>query len=62
VMGRRIRKTLFNVFQIVEHHVTSGLRPHPSLNVQEATATRVPYGLAIAMGTIFCVANIFWWR
>ena len=62
VLGGRIRKTLFNVFEIIGHHVTSGLRPHPSLNIRQGTATRVPYGLAIAMGTLFCVANIFWWR
>ncbi|HKS75892.1 MAG TPA: prepilin peptidase [Terriglobales bacterium] len=62
VAGKRIWRTLLNVFELTRHHVSSGLRPHPSLNVREGNATRVPYGLAIAMGTLFCVANIFWWR
>ena len=62
VAGKRIWRTLMNIFELTRHHLTSGLRPHASLNVREVRALRVPYGLAIAMGTVFCVANIFWWR
>jgi prepilin peptidase CpaA len=62
LVGRRVRQTLFNTFELIGHHLTSGLQQHPTLNVREGRATRVPYGLAIAMGTVFCAANIFWWR
>ena len=42
--------------------LTAGLQPHPVLNVQQAGTLRLPYGLAIAIGTFYCVGNVFWWR
>src|SRR5207245_6813446 len=39
-----------------------GLKRHPALNVQQPSSMRVPYGLAIAMGALYCVGNVFWWR
>jgi len=62
VAGRRVRQTVLNTMELVGHHLNSGLQPHPSLNVRDADSMRVPYGLAIAMGTIFCAGNALWWR
>ena len=62
VFNRRMCQTLRNTLELVRHHVTSGPRPHPSLNIGEPNSTRVPYGLAIAMGTLYCASNAFWWR
>jgi prepilin peptidase CpaA len=59
IMGRRILLTLRNSLELIQHHASSGLRPHPYLNVQEAGTMRVPYGLAIAMGTLYCLGNAF---
>ena len=62
ILGRRIRLTVLNTMLLLEHHLSSGLRPHPLFNVQDAVSTRIPYAVAIAMGTLFCVANAFGWR
>jgi hypothetical protein len=32
------------------------------LNVREVGTLRVPFGVAIAIGTFFCVGNAIWWR
>jgi prepilin peptidase CpaA len=59
---RQVLVTLLNSFELVRHHVSSGLQPHPWLNVGETTTVRVPYGLAIALGTLVCTGNAFGWR
>jgi prepilin peptidase CpaA len=62
VFNRRMLQTLRNTLELVRHLATSGPRPHPSLNIREPNSTRVPYGLAIALGTLYCAGNAFWWR
>lgn len=59
IFYRRVRSTLLNVVELFRHHLVSGIRPHPSLNVQEGGGLRIPYGLAIAIGTLYCFANTF---
>ncbi len=62
VFHRRVRMTLLNVLELGRHHLTSGIQPHPTLNIQEAGALRIPYGLAVAMGTLYCLGNTFFGR
>jgi len=52
---KRVRLTLLNVVELARHHLVSGIQPHPQLNVREAGALRIPYGLAVAMGTLYCL-------
>jgi prepilin peptidase CpaA len=59
IFSRRVVMTLRNSLELVQHHANVGLRPHAYLNVDEASAMRVPYGVAIAMGTLYCVGNAF---
>lgn len=62
VCARGTRQTLGNLLDLVRFRLTSGLSPHPTLNVREAGTLRVPFGVAIAMGTLFCAGNALWWR
>jgi len=62
IAGGRIRTTLLNTVELFRHHLTSGLRPHPVLNIREPGMMRLPYGLAIALGTLYCVGSSFWGR
>jgi len=62
VMNRRVRETILNTVELVRHHTSEGFQPHPVLNVQQSGTVRLPYGLAIAIGTLYCVGNAFWWR
>jgi len=60
--GKRVRQTLLNTLELIRHHMLSGLRPHARLNVRQPSTTRVPYGVAIAMATLYCAGNAFWRR
>ncbi len=62
VFNQRVLRTLLNSMKLISHHLSSGIQPHPSLNVRRPSSMRVPYGLAIAMGTLYCVGNTFWRR
>ena len=55
-------RTLWNTVELLRHHLTSGLKQHPALNIHSSGTIRVPFGLAIAMGTWYCVGNAIWWR
>ena len=62
VFGRRGRQTLWNLWELIRFWLASGLRAHPALNVREAGSQRVPFGIAIAMATLYCAGNAIWWR
>ena len=57
----RFGTTLRNVGSVLMFHVWSGLRAHPELNLDNPSALRMPYGLAIATGTLYAFLAI-WWR
>jgi prepilin peptidase CpaA len=59
VFHQRVLVTLLNTLELIRHHLTSGLKPHPVLNIREPGAIRVPYGLAIAIGALYCVGQSF---
>ena len=48
----RLQQTIMNVGELAAHHSHQGLEPHPDLNVSNAQTLRLPYGLAIAAGSI----------
>ena len=62
LIHKQVFETLRNTAELARHHLTSGFEPHPLLNVQQAGTLRLPYGLAVAIGTFYCVGNAFWWR
>ncbi len=62
LFGQGIRTTVWNLADLVRFRVASGLQPHPVLNVRNSGALRVPFGVAIAMGTMFCAGNAILWR
>ena len=62
LVHKRMLESLRNIVKLLRHHLTEGFAPHPTLNVQQEGTLRLPYGLAIAIGTFYCVGNAFWWR
>jgi prepilin peptidase CpaA len=52
VMHGRLKETLFNVGALTAHHARQGFTPHQELNVTNKTTLRLPYGVAIACGTL----------
>lgn len=53
VFNRRVWSTVQNIGELIRFHFTSGVRPHPELNLQDSGSVRLPYGLAIAFGTVY---------
>jgi prepilin peptidase CpaA len=58
---QRVLTTIRNTIVLVQHHLTTGLRPHPDLNVRQTQSTRVPFAPAIAIGTLYCLSRTFSW-
>ncbi|MGB8888600.1 MAG: prepilin peptidase [Candidatus Korobacteraceae bacterium] len=50
LLHQRMKDTFANLGRLLLHHGTSGLRPHPDLNLSNPGTLRLPYGLAIAAG------------
>ncbi|MGD0797219.1 MAG: A24 family peptidase [Acidobacteriaceae bacterium] len=48
----RLQQTIMNVGELATHHSQRGLAPHPDLNIANTQTLRLPYGLAIAAGSI----------
>ena len=61
VYRRRVFLTILNTMELLQHHLASGIQPHPELNIREQATLRVPYGLAIAIGTLYCLARTLSW-
>lgn len=59
VFRRQVLRTLLNSVELMRYHLTSGFRPHPALNIREPNSMRIPYGLAIAIGTLYCLGRTF---
>jgi len=63
VSYRRVASTVINAGQLLRFHVTSGIKPHPELSLEGQTSLRMPYGLAIAAGTLYLfLATATLWR
>ena len=53
----RTRTTLTNMGALLKFHAWAGLQAHPELNLDNPNTLRMPYGLAIAAGTLFTFIN-----
>ena len=58
---QRVLATVRNSIVLIQHHLTSGLRPHPELNVRQTHSVRLPFAPAIAVGTLYCLSRTFSW-
>ncbi len=61
VARRRVGATFKNIGSVLMFHSWSGLKAHPELNLDNPSALRMPYGLAIATGTLYAFLTT-WWR
>jgi prepilin peptidase CpaA len=53
VMSGRVVETLRNTLWVAGFHARHGLQTHPTVNLDNPTAVRMPYGLAFAAGTLY---------
>ena len=56
----RLKQTLRNIVTLMSHHARHGVSSHDELNVTNEAMLRLPYGVAIAVGSlaVFCVQEI----
>jgi hypothetical protein len=47
----RVKETVSNIGALAVHHRHEGLAPHPELNIANTQTLRLPYALAIAVGS-----------
>jgi prepilin peptidase CpaA len=45
-------ETFRNIGRLLKHFFTNGLRPHPEIQVNNASLVRIPFGVAAALGTL----------
>ena len=57
---RRMMATIKNVGSVIRFHAWAGVQPHPELNLDNPSALRMPYGLAIALGALYSFAAVLW--
>jgi prepilin peptidase CpaA len=62
LFGKTVGQTLRNTMHLVYYRLTSGLQPHPELNVRSSDSQRVPFGVAIAVGALCCASYAIWRR
>jgi prepilin peptidase CpaA len=53
VFYKRVGSTLRNIGMLLQYHTYFGARAHPEINAQNPEVIRLPYGLAIAIGTLY---------
>jgi len=51
VYHRRLKQTMRNICALAVHHGSGNLAQHAEINIDNAQALRLPYGLAIAAGS-----------
>lgn len=52
----RLRELAVNALELLEHHRTEGLIPHPEINLQSQNGLRIPYAVPIALGCLTVLA------
>jgi len=62
ILSGRTLETLRNTLLVVAFHGQHGLQAHPTVNLDDTTAVRMPYGLACAVGTLYWAFSSQFWR
>jgi len=62
VLSGRTLETLRNTVLVAAFHGQHGLQAHPTVNLDDPTALRMPYGLAFAVGTLYWAFSSQFWR
>jgi prepilin peptidase CpaA len=55
----RLRSLLANVVELLKFHAIAGAEVHPTLNLSNPQAARLPYGVAIAAGALYSVLAFY---
>jgi prepilin peptidase CpaA len=56
----RVMATLRNMRELVRGFISFGLRPHPTISLDNQELPKLPFGVAAAIGTMVCFAAARW--
>ena len=56
----RAMSTLRNMRELVRGFMSFGLRPHPTISLDNPELPKLPFGVAAAIGTMVCFAAARW--
>ena len=56
----QVMSTLRNVRELVRGFISFGLRPHPTISLDNPELPKLPFGVAAAIGTMVCFAAARW--
>lgn len=62
IRTKRVKSTLHNLAVLVHGFFTFGLRPSPEISLDNPTLLKLPFGVAVAIGTLICFVQGFWRR
>jgi prepilin peptidase CpaA len=55
IYRRMCLQTFLNIGKLLKHFFSQGLRPHPEIQLGNASLVRIPFGVAAALGTLCTV-------
>jgi prepilin peptidase CpaA len=58
--ARRVVETFRNMIVLVKGFVSFGFRPHPEISLDNPGLMKVPFGVGVAVATIFCYCAARW--
>lgn len=56
----RVKETLSNLWVLIRGFVVFGLKPNPRVSLDNPRSLRLPYGVAVAAGTVLCFCAARW--
>jgi prepilin peptidase CpaA len=57
---RRVVETFRNMLVLVKGFVNFGFRPHPEISLDNPGLMKLPFGVAVAVATLFCYCAARW--
>jgi prepilin peptidase CpaA len=57
---RRVLDTFRNMLVLVKGFVNFGFRPHPKISLDNPGLMKLPFGVAVAVATVFCYCAARW--
>jgi prepilin peptidase CpaA len=60
MQDHRVVATLRNMKELVRGFIVFGLRPHPTISLDNPELPKLPFGVAAAIGTMVCFAAARW--
>jgi prepilin peptidase CpaA len=60
IMAGRVRETIRNVGLLIMGFFTFGFQAHPEISIDNPDALKLPFGVAVAIGTFICFIAANW--